>query len=122
MAQVAVTIAGRVYRMACGEGEEDHLQRLGRRLDAKITELRTSFGEIGDQRITIMAALTVADSLAEAESRLTRLEAEVAAFKLNQADASASVDAVVDAVAVALDAAAARIEAVSRRLGPPPPA
>ena len=119
MAQVAVTIAGRVYRMACGEGEEDHLLRLGRRLDAKIAELRASFGEIGDQRITIMAALTVADSLAEAEGRLTQLEAEVASFKRAQADAAASVDAVAETVAAALDAAATRIEAVSQRLAPP---
>ena len=121
MPQVAVTIAGSVYRMACGEGEEEHLQRLGRRLDAKITELRGSFGEIGDQRITIMAALTVADSLAEAETRLSRLEAEVAGFRRAQAEASAAVDAVADAVVTALDSTAARIDAASRRIAAVPP-
>ncbi len=121
MPQVAVTIAGRVYRMSCGEGEEEHLQRLGRRLDAKITELRASFGEIGDGRITIMAALTVADSLAEAEARLARLEAEVAEFRRAQADASAAVEAVAEAVASALDGTAARIDAAARRIAALPP-
>ena len=116
MPHVAVTIAGRVYRMACGEGEEEHLQRLGRRLDAKIAELRGTFGEIGDQRITIMAALTVADSLAEAETRLTRLEAEVAGFKKVQVEASASVDA----MAAVVEGAASRIEAVARGLAAAP--
>lgn len=119
MPQVAVTIAGRVYRMACEAGEEEHLQRLSRRLDAKITELRASFGEIGDQRITIMAALTVADSLAEAEARLTRLEAEVAGFKRTQAEATTALDAAAEAVARALDDAATRIDAASGRLAAP---
>ena len=35
-------------------------------IDEKIGEMRTTFGEIGDQRLTIMAALTFADGLAEA--------------------------------------------------------
>ena len=43
---VAVTIAGRVYRMACGEGEEAHLQSLARHVDATLTDLRQGFGEI----------------------------------------------------------------------------
>ena len=58
MAHVTVSIAGRVYRMACGEGEEAHIEGLARAVDAKIDGLRISFGEIGDQRITVMAALT----------------------------------------------------------------
>ena len=35
-------------------------------IDEKIGEMRTAFGEIGDQRLVIMAALTIADNLAEA--------------------------------------------------------
>src|SRR5690348_9468646 len=66
MAHVNVSIAGRTYRMACGDGEEQHLVDLAARLDRKIDELRGSFGEIGDNRITVMAALTIADQLAEA--------------------------------------------------------
>ena len=76
MAQVNVRIAGRIYRMACGDGEEGHLTGLAARLDDKIVELRGAFGEIGDGRITVMAALTIADQLAEAERRIAALEAE----------------------------------------------
>lgn len=42
MAHVSVTIAGRAYRMACDEGQEEHLLGLGRQLDAKIDALRSS--------------------------------------------------------------------------------
>ena len=66
MAQVSVTIDNRKYRLACNEGEEARLEQLAAMIDGKIAELRASFGEIGDQRLVVMAALTIADSLAEA--------------------------------------------------------
>lgn len=70
MPQVVVTIAGRTYRMNCDEGEEAHIEKLSRSVDAKIAELRTAFGEIGDQRIIVMAALTLADELLSAQKKL----------------------------------------------------
>ena len=73
MAHVQVTIGGRPYRLACGEGEEEHLMALARMIDGKIAELRGNFGEIGDQRITVMAALTVADELSETQRRVATL-------------------------------------------------
>jgi cell division protein ZapA len=76
MAQVTVTINGRQYRMACEDGEEERLLALGRGLDQRIGELREKFGEIGDARLTVMAALLVADELAEAENRIAALEQE----------------------------------------------
>jgi cell division protein ZapA len=67
MAQVSVTIGGRAYRLACNPGEEPHLESLAKLVDGKITEMRGSFGEIGDQRLVVMAALTMADELHEAK-------------------------------------------------------
>ena len=66
MTQISVTIDGRKYRLACNEGEEARLESLARLIDDKIGEMRKTFGEIGDQRLVIMAALTIADNLAEA--------------------------------------------------------
>ena len=66
MAQVNATIAGRQFRLACEDGQEEHLQALAKDVDARIIELRRKFGEIGDTRLTVMAALTVADELVEA--------------------------------------------------------
>jgi cell division protein ZapA len=78
MAQVNVTINGRAYRMACDDGEEAHLTALAERLDRSIALLRSRFGEIGDQRLTVMAAITLADQHAEAERAVTQLRAEIA--------------------------------------------
>jgi cell division protein ZapA len=69
MAQVSVTIDGRKYRLACNEGEEARLESLAGMIDEKIGEMRAAFGEIGDQRLVIMAALTIADNLGEARDQ-----------------------------------------------------
>jgi cell division protein ZapA len=79
--QINVTIDGRSYRMACGVGEEAHLTGLAESLDGRIAEMRKSFGEIGDMRLQVMAALTIADELSELRGRLATLESEVAALR-----------------------------------------
>jgi cell division protein ZapA len=116
MTQVAVTIAGRVYRVACDEGEQAHLGDLAQLVDAKIAVMRQSFGEIGDQRLTVMAAITLADELAEANRRVDQLETELADLNGNVSNAIRGRDAWVDRVAVSLGDAAQRIERVAQDL------
>ena len=116
MSQVNVTINGRQFRMACEDGQEGHVTDLARDLDARIEHLRAKFGEIGDTRLTVMAALTVADELAEMGLRVKRVEQELAALqdaRVAAADRSKTAQA---AVAAALAAAAERIENVTRKL------
>jgi len=84
MPQIVVTIDAKTYRMACAEGEEDHLVQLAGEMDRRINELRGSFGEIGDQRLAIMAGIMASDELADARGRISELEA-----RLSDAQASA---------------------------------
>jgi cell division protein ZapA len=116
MAHVSVTINGRQYRMACEDGQENHLIWLSSDLDRRIGQLRAQFGEIGDMRLTMMAALTVADELVEAGKRLRRLEEELAALQDARAVATERAQATQAAVAAALNSAAERIERVIRGL------
>ena len=116
MPTVSVTIAGRVYRMACAEGEEGHLEELARSVDAKVDELRGAFGEIGDQRLVVMAAVTFADEGSELKARIARLEAEVAALKSTTDQAETQQDDWSREVARALGEMGARIERVSQVL------
>jgi len=116
MSQVSVTINGRQFRMACEDGQEDHLMELARELDVRIESLRAKFGEIGDNRLTVMAALTVADELAEMGKRLKRLEEEMAAAQEARVAAADRTQSAQAAVATALTAAAERIESVTRKL------
>ena len=116
MAHVNVTINGRQYRMACEDCQESHLTWLAGDLDRRISQLRAQFGEIGDMRLTMMAALTVADELVEAGKRLRRLEEEVAALQDARAVSTERAQATQAAVAAALNSAAERIERVIRGL------
>ena len=116
MSQVSVTINGRQFRMACEDGQEAHLMELARDLDSRIEGLRTKFGEIGDTRLTVMAALTLADALSETAQRIKRLEDEIAAMQEARAASAERAKSAQAAVAAALTAAAERIEHITRKI------
>lgn len=116
MPQVTVTIAGKTYRMACDDGQEQHLFGLARRLDGTIDELRGVFGEIGDQRLTVMSAITVLDQLSEAERKVEALKAEVAALSEACERLERDRAGIEDRVADRLVAAAERIETLADAL------
>ena len=105
MTQVSVTIDGRKYRLACNEGEEARLESLAGVIDDKIGEMRKTFGEIGDQRLVIMAALTIADSLAEAR--------DAAAAERKRSDAGEERTL---AIASSLEELGSRLELLAARL------
>jgi cell division protein ZapA len=117
MAQVNVTISGKTYRMACDDGEEDHLAGLAQRLNRSIEQLRARFGEIGDQRLTVMAAITLADQHAEAERRLALLETEVAGLEDAHADVVGRHQTAGAGIAGAIVAITERVEAIAARIG-----
>jgi len=116
MAQVNLTVNGRVYRIACEDGEEDHVAQLGERFEAAINELRGAMGEIGDQRLMVMAGILMTDRLDDTERRLKRSEQEVGLLKDNRADSSMRLDGLDKSFAETLNLAAARIESIAERL------
>ncbi len=115
-----MTIDGRSYRMACGEGEEAHLTALAESLDGRIGEMRKSFGEIGDMRLQVMAALTIADELAELRGRLAGLEAEVSDLRAatEAAERGRAEDA--ERASAGIGRAAERVGRMADALGTPP--
>ncbi|MEI2385002.1 cell division protein ZapA [Breoghania sp. JC706] len=116
MAQVSVTINGRAYRMACDDGEEERLMGLARRFDETIGELRGSFGEIGDQRLTVMAGVMMTDLLSEAERRVQTLETELSALRESREAALSRTAESETQLAVRVSEAAGRIEALAAEL------
>src|ERR1700750_3012297 len=116
MSHINVTINGRQYRMACEEGQEVRLLRLAENLQARVEDLRGKFGEIGDQRLTVMAALTACDELLDANARLEKLEQELASLRDVRVAAGDRARATQVAVANALNAAAERIEKTTQVL------
>jgi cell division protein ZapA len=117
VSQVNVTINGRQFRMACEDGQEGHLQHLAKDLDDRIVALRGQFGEIGDARLTVMAALMVSDELTETGKKLKRLETDHAALQDARGVASERAQATQTALVAAFTSAAERIEGMAKKLG-----
>jgi cell division protein ZapA len=116
MSHINVTINGRQYRMACEEGQEVRLLKLAETLESRVEQLRGKFGEIGDQRLTVMAALTCCDELLDANARIRNLEQEINSLRDVRVAAVDRARQTQTAVANALNAAAERIERTTQVL------
>ena len=116
MSEVTVTINSRQFRMACEDGQEDHLQQLAKHVDDRITALRGQFGEIGDARLTVMAALMVADELSETVNKVQRLDEELTVLQNARATFTDRAQATQAALVAAFTSAAERIETVAKKL------
>ncbi len=118
MAQVSVSIDGKIYRMACDEGQEQHLTDLATRFDRYVTHLKSSFGEIGDQRLVVMAGIMVMDELVEQQKKLKGMESEVETLRKTRDDALSKADRHDHALTTVLGEVADRIEKVAIKLQP----
>ncbi|WP_157016456.1 cell division protein ZapA [Mesorhizobium xinjiangense] len=116
MAQITVIIDNKTYRMACEEGQEEHLVDLAQRFDRYVSHLKGSFGEIGDQRLTVMAGIMVMDELTELQRRLKALEAEVGTMRKARDEATLKSDKSDTAISGALAGLAERMETLATRV------
>lgn len=116
MGHVNVSINGRQYRMACEEGQEERLMQLAEFLEQRIAVLRGKFGQVGDSRLTVMAALMISDELVDTGQRVRRLEEELQALQDARIAAADRNRATQAAVAAAFNSAAERIEAMTQAL------
>ncbi|MBB3317128.1 cell division protein ZapA [Rhizobium sp. BK181] len=122
MAQVTVTIDGKAYRMACEEGQEDHLTDLATRFDNYVGHLKGQFGEIGDLRITVMAGIMVMDEISELTRRIADLESELGALR-NSSDTVLAANArTEETLAAALGEVTSRIRGITDKLNGRAPA
>ena len=65
MAQVDVSVNGQSYRIACEDGQEDRLVDLAAMVDEKVIGLVNQIGQVGSNRLLVMAALIIADELVD---------------------------------------------------------
>lgn len=70
MGQVTLRINGYAHALACADGEEEHLKAMGAEIDSRITALRQAGLAGGEARMLLVAALQLADELADARRAL----------------------------------------------------
>jgi cell division protein ZapA len=64
MSNVTLSIGGRQYRVACADGQEDHIVRLGAAIDEKLSTMGDNAGS-NEARTLLFAALLLADEVYE---------------------------------------------------------
>lgn len=116
MSQVTVTIDGKAYRMACDPGQEEHLEALAAEFNNYVVHLKGSFGEIGDQRLTVMAAIMVMDEFVELRQRVKGLETEMESLRRTRDEALEKADSADSDLLERLSSVVSKIEAVSAKL------
>lgn len=65
MAEVELTIAGRAYRVACRQGEEENLRAAAALVDAKSKEALAGLGTLSESRLLLFASLLLADQIVD---------------------------------------------------------
>lgn len=116
MGQVTVTIADKVYRIACNDGQEEHLYKLAAELNRKIAEMRAAFGEIGDNRLTVMAAITFMDDREDLKRRVAELEGEMLAIREQHRATDTLHSKLENEIAAAITQAATKLNEIAKRL------
>jgi cell division protein ZapA len=65
MAEVTIEVGGRRYDVTCRDGEEEQLRRLARLVDEKAGQAKAAVGGVNESRQLLLAALLLADELAD---------------------------------------------------------
>jgi len=116
MPLVNVMVNNRAYTIACDDGEEAHLKDLAAEVDAKVQELLGSVGQVGDQRLILMAALLLADELHAATTQIEAAKRELAAEREARADLNGRIAQSESVAADVLENAVKRIEGIKAKL------
>jgi len=116
MPLVNVMVNSRAYTIACDAGEEDHLKELAGYVDAKVRELTGTVGQVGDQKLMLMAAVLITDELLEARARIEGHAKKAGELSSAHAEISGRADKAEEAAARTLEDAAKRIEKIVEKM------
>lgn len=109
MSEVTLSIAGKAFTVACGDGEEAHVSKLGAMIDEKLKAMGGNLGPNSAQNM-LFAALLLADELDEARGR----GGKPAATAASAADAAAAGE--VEQIRLELHAVKAERDALAKEL------
>ncbi|WP_425039138.1 cell division protein ZapA [Primorskyibacter sp. S187A] len=122
MPEVAISIGGRTFEVACQDGEEHYLHAAAKMLDTEARVLTDQIGRVPEARMLLMAGLMLADKTAAFEDKtreqadvIAQMQAELEELRARPAPAPQRVEVPVipDDVADSLAEIAARAEALA---------
>jgi len=111
LGEVSITINGRRFDIACDDGQEQNLIRLGAFVDSRVSALAASVGQVGDMRLLVLASLMIADELHDATAAREAKTDDTPARQPEPVDENA--------LATALENLCERVESIAARLETP---
>lgn len=106
---------GRTYRLECGAGEEAHLIALAEYLGSHVDTMKQKFGQVGDDRLILMASLMVTDELWELRRQMQELKTAMAELRRDRSAADETAKSMRTDLADTIGAAADRLEILHER-------
>jgi cell division protein ZapA len=110
MSEIAVTVNGRTFKLACDDGQEPRIRRLAQYVDQRIAEFVRNIGQAGEARLLLLAAIAIADELSDANEALAQERSRAHAAEAEMAEAAEAAASGVNGLAQRLEAVAARFE------------
>lgn len=107
MSKAEIEIRGKTFSIACAEGQEERLEALGQKLNARLQELADTIGDVGETRLLVAAGMSLIDELESARPQ---------SADPDLADLQNRITLVERTAAAALSEAASRINTIADRV------
>ena len=90
MTDVKITVNGRVYRLACEDVGEARFEEIAEYVSATVEQIVDEFGQIGQDRLLILACLRLADELFDAQMPASTSQSSSSPAKIPASERPAS--------------------------------
>ena len=81
MANVNIKFNGKEFLLSCENGQEDHLEELALVLNEKFDKLKSSLGNIGENKLLLITAITIVDEYFETKKNIEIEKKEIINLK-----------------------------------------
>ena len=77
MANVNIKFNGKEFLLSCDDGQEEHLEELSIYLNNKFNDLKNSLGNIGENKLLLIASIKVMDEYFETKKKIEEQKTEL---------------------------------------------
>ena len=81
MANVNIKFNGKDFLLSCQDGQEEHLSELAEHLNKRFIELKTSLGNIGENKLLIISSISIMDEYFETQKKIDEQKKELENLK-----------------------------------------
>ena len=72
MANVNIKFNNKDFLLSCEDGQEEHLEELASHLDEKFNKLKSTLGNIGENKLLLITAITTMDEYFETKKKIDK--------------------------------------------------